>query len=292
MDKITNSSAPPIWHVPTSTHFQLSASSAIGPSSAFSLVSLPLPKDIPTLLVTAPLSRHLFPPGASYDISSQIHCQCTEIFYTKCSWDLAMRNSQLRKSLWVHMTKPLKQRCTWMAEMTRTRTVTGLQASPLPHFSPLLPWCLVSAFLHRLSSPTVGERLSPVISRIMSHAFAFNWLLPLVPNSQRSFLRLDLCGYQVEPCDRQFHMNRRLDERWSGLEEGKAGRQTKPPLGASNAAVSPIHGNFSEMPYFAAVPCILPRYIHRSAWGWAMRKSELQPRRCSASSLPCGPKAL
>lgn len=27
---------------------------------------------------------------------------------------------------------------------------------------------------------------------------------PLVPNSQGSFLRLDLYGYQVEPCDWQF----------------------------------------------------------------------------------------
>ena len=105
---------------------------------------------------------------------------------------------------------------------------------------------------------------------------------------------------RLNPVTGSFHMNCRAGRRDEAVFQKEERLEGRPNLSLSvkcqqNAAVSPrSYGNFSEMLLFifAEVPCILPRYIHRSAWGWAMRKSELEPRRCSASSLPCGPKAL
>lgn len=105
---------------------------------------------------------------------------------------------------------------------------------------------------------------------------------------------------RLNPVTGSFHMNCRAGRRDEAVFQKEERLEGRPNSSLSvkcqqNAAVSPrSYGNFSEMLLFifAEVPCILPRYIHRSAWGWAMRKSELEPRRCSASSLPCGPKAL
>lgn len=81
------------------------------------------------------------------------------------------------------MTKPLEaERCTWMAEMTRTRTVIALQALPYPTSHLCFSWCLVSALSYTdwaLPQRGRGYRQSFQGSCRMPLPSKNNWFLPL-----------------------------------------------------------------------------------------------------------------
>ena len=51
-------------------------------------------------------------------------------------------------------------------------------------------------------------------------------------------------------------------------------------------------GSFYFIFFFAQDPTLLPKHVHRSPWGRAMGKSELQPMIFSAFPLPYCPRAL
>lgn len=94
------------------------------------------------------------------------------------------------------------------------------------------------------------------------------------------------------------HLNHRVGAGDEAVSQKKGGVASGPNSSLSvecswNAVMSPrSYGGFSQMvlSIFAEAPSLLPRYIHRSPWGWVMGKIRVRTHEMLSLTSPIWPQ--